>query len=90
MSDDFKNQITNKYMAIKYDPNINHALLWKSTLIFIIIILISFYWTYTIKKEKQKTELLLIKLEFARNQCLKGNVIGQGQIYWASLCRSLI
>lgn len=73
LSDDLKNNITNKYMAIKYDPNINHSLLWKSTLIFIIIILISFYWTYTIKKEKQKTEQLLIKLEFARNQLKEKN-----------------
>ena len=73
LEDDFKTKITNKYMAIKYDPTINHSLLWKSSLIFVIIILITFYWTYTIKKEKRKTELLLIKLEFARNQLKEKN-----------------
>lgn len=73
LEDDFKNKITNKYMAIKYDPKVNHSLLWKSSLIFVIIILITFYWTYTIRKEKQKAELLLIKLEFARNQLKEKN-----------------
>lgn len=73
LEDDFKNKITNKYMAIKYDPKINHSLLWKSSIIFIIIILTTFYWTYTIRKEKQKAELLLIKLEFARNQLKEKN-----------------
>lgn len=73
LSDDLKNKITNKYMAIKYDPKINHSLLWKTSITFILIILVTFYWVYTIRKEKQKAELLLIKLEFARNQLKEKN-----------------
>lgn len=63
-----KEKITNKHLAIKYEQKVDYTLFWRSTIIFITIVLIGIYWMYTLKKEKKRTELLLTKLEFAKDQ----------------------
>jgi len=71
--DSIKDDIRDKHLAIKYELQKDYSLFWKSSLIFITIILIGTYWIYTIRKEKKKTELLLYKLQISRGQIKEKN-----------------
>ena len=63
-----KEIITNEYLAVKYEQKVDYILFWRSLIIFITIVLIGSYWMYALRKEKKRVELLLHKLEFAKNQ----------------------
>lgn len=68
-----KDDILNKHITIKYENRVDYTLLWKTILIFLLVISIILYWIYTVKKAKKELEIIMHKLEFTKDQLKNKN-----------------